>query len=152
MSAVTIDEIRAGIVANLEAANLPTIGSLSWNIQPYFNSTLTTPLIALRIDPIAYDMAMQGGLDQVMFCCYALIGAGIDVTMQKNLDLLMDPRSDSSIKKAVEKLDNAPANNRATLGGIVSQVVVRGCNGQREYEARGGGILLGTEFQIEVWT
>jgi hypothetical protein len=94
---------------------------------------------------------MQGGLDQVGFCCYALIGAGIDVTMQKNLDLLMDPRGDSSLKKAVETFDN-PGLNQATLGGLVSQVVVRGCAGQKEYESRGGNILLGTEFEIEVWT
>jgi hypothetical protein len=151
MPAVEIADIRAAIVANIEAANLPALSSgKTWNVQPYFLSTLTTPLIALKADPIEYDLAMSGGLDKVMFCCYVLIGSGgVDIAMQQTIDRLMDPRSASSLKKAVETPD---FQGRATLGGIVSQVVVRSCNGQKEYEARGGNIVLGTDFNIEVWT
>lgn len=138
MAIATISEIRQGLANRLKAA-FPT----GWNIQPYVLSNPVGPTMDVMPDRIQYDRAMQGKADTLWFIIRVTVPSAVDQGMQKNIDALLDPRSSTSIKAAVE--------SDKTLGGKVSYAVVRECSGYKLYET-GGAPVLGSEFSVEVMT
>lgn len=141
--AATLAQIRAGLKANLDL-----VYTDPWTVTATTPTSPNPPAIDIQpAHPVAieYDRSMGGGADCIYLVVRAISQQGTDVDWQTLLDTLMDPRSSTSIKAAVEA--------DKTLGGVVSWCRVLKCSGYHSYQLKGAlEPVMGVEFTVEVMT
>ena len=98
---------------------------------------------------IEYDYTFDRGMDEWSFLVQARVATVGVVEQQQNLDAMIEPFGELSVKTAIEGVDRTDPNYR-TLGGLVRSCLVVSCSGYRRYEVEGRGPVLGAEWQVDV--
>src|SRR3954471_19582033 len=133
MAAATVEEIRAGIAANLTA-----VYGQSVNVQPYQQEAVFPPLIeVVGVTDITYDMLAGNGLDDI-----TMMVQGFPGLINQGAQILMDTwlgRGTGSVKNAIE-VDR-------TLGGKIQNLTVTSASGQKPMKNTDGTFLLNCERQ-----
>lgn len=138
MAGATMAEIRAGLLANLDAVYGSTVQT-----SAYMLSNPTPPTIqVMGSDSVEYDQTMARGLDYWHLIVQGFVGAVADVGAQTNLDLWIAPSGVLSVKAAIQA--------DRTLGGKVHDLTVDTCSGYRVYQLDAGGAVLGAEWTVLV--
>lgn len=136
-------EIREGLAANMAALEATQVSSRSL-------SNPTPPYVYVVSGPIEYDKAMARGLDDVFMVIVALVAYTTDIGSYALLDEYMAPAGSRSIKEIAE--------TDKTLGGLVSQIQVVSCTGERSYtfDTLTAGSqrppMIGAEWTVRVLT
>ena len=128
-------DIRAGIAANLKAAFPDS------NITGYNMANALTPAFEVELDRIAYDSAMQRGLDEWFFTVRGFAAAGTDKASQMKLDPWLSSTGAQSVKAALEA--------DRTLGGSVNDSRVTGVAKMAVFSPVGSdSSLFGAEWTL----
>ena len=126
--------IRTAIASAL-ATGLP-----AWSVSQYWRAKPEPPQIDMMLGPINYDLAMQGGNEDISFVIRATVQQAEDGN-QGSLDALVDWTSSSSLKGVLEA--------DRTLGGVVSSLRVSDVTEMKLFPTE-GGFMPGVEFNVEI--
>lgn len=126
-------DIRQGLADRLDT--IPDI-----QVSPYVLSNPTPPAAHLFPETVEYDMTFGRGHDDWFFTVQAFVGMTGDIAAQINLDRMLAPSGESSVKEALE---TGPA-----ITGV-QDVHVLSCAGYRIY-TRPTGDVLGAEWRVRV--
>lgn len=132
----SLTDLREGV-----AANLASITGLQQS--GYMLSNPTPPCAEVEPGPIAYDKAMQRGLDRYQLTVRVYVAFSTDIGAQKRLDEFLESTGATSIKAAIE--------SDRTLAGACDALRVTGCTGYRAFTLPGGRIALGAEWTVEIF-
>lgn len=136
MAAASLEDIRAGIAANLSATFSPSV-----NISPYQLETVMPPLIeVVGLLDTNYDLAAASGVDELMIAVDGFPGP-----ISRGAQIVMDTwlaRGATSVKNAIE--------TDRTLGGIVHDCFVMSASGQKPQKNTDGTVLLNCEWRVRV--
>lgn len=133
-----LDDIRAGIAANLKTA-FPT----NVNITGYNITNALAPAIEVELDRILYDSANQRGLDEWFFTIRGFAASGTEKAAQMRLDSWLASTGAESVKAALE-VD-------PTLGGAASDARVIAMSKIAVFTAEGGATsFFGAEWTLRV--
>lgn len=126
-------DIRQGLADRLDA--IPDL-----QVSPYVLANPTPPAAHLFPDIVEYDKTFGRGHDDWFFTVQAFVGMTGDVAAQINLDRMLAPSGDASVKEALE--------SGSAIAGI-EDVHVLSCSGYRRY-AQSAGEVLGAEWRVRV--
>lgn len=132
----SISEIRDGFAAQLSAISQLQASS-------YVLSNPTLPYAQVTPIEIDYDQTFQRGRDLWKFRITVLVGTPTDIGAQKQLDRFCDPFGPESVKEIVEQ--------DPTLGGVVTDLIVRSCTGWQLFERSGQPPALGASWEVDAW-
>lgn len=138
----TLSQIRSGLKTNLDAVFADT----QWQVFSEAQMDPVPPSIDIApAHPVSieYDAAFAGGGDEYLLIIRAIAQESVYTNSQQQLDRLMDARSATGIKAAVEA--------DGTLGGIVGGTRVLRCSGYHQVGTKEQGVyLLIVEFLVHV--
>jgi hypothetical protein len=142
MANASLAQIRAALAAAL-VAELDD----SQTVSPYVLADPHLPIVWVRLQtnaPIAYHLAMgQGGeVQKWTFLIEAYAGSLDDVAAQQKLDVYLSPGSQSIYQALVADI---------TLGDVVKNLHVTGCNAYVEFRRADGTGAIGANWQVEVY-
>lgn len=129
-------EIRQGLAESLE-----TIPRL--NQSAYLLSQPILPQAEIEPGEIEYDQTFARGQDKYTLTIRVTVGMPSNIGAQKQLDRMLAPSGDYSVKAAVEA--------DPSLGGACEDLRVTLCTGYRVYVREGGPPALGAEWRVEVF-
>lgn len=134
----TLEEIREGIAANLQP--LPGV-----QVSAYQLGAPTLPCVEVfpASKAIEYDKSFQRGFDRWYLKVRAFTGGATDIGAQKRLDVMIASSGPGSVKTLIE--------SDPQLGGAVTDLRVTQCSGYKTYERPSGPMVLGAEWDVEVW-
>lgn len=132
----TAVEIREGLSTALRS--IPGMQA-----SAYVLGNPSPPFAHVTRGPIAYDQAMDHGVHTWTMTVRAYVALASDIGAQMLLDQYLAVDGERSVKAAIEA--------DPTLGGVVSDLHVKGATGETEFVREQGGPLLGSEFTVEVW-
>ena len=132
----TVEQITEGL-----AANLSTISGVQ--VSPWMLASPTPPAIHVIPPAIEYHQAMQDGFSELTFTVQAFVALGTDIGSQKRLAQMRAPTGSGSVKAAIEA--------DKTLGGVVSDLIVRSSDEPQVLTLDGGRQLLACDFEVDVW-
>jgi hypothetical protein len=112
-----------------------------WQVSAYALANPTPPGMHIFPGEIQYDAAMRRGHDDITFTVQAFVAYAADIGAQKNLDVLLAPSGEKSVKAALEA--------DLTLGGLVDDLTVTESTGYRLAD-RSSGPLLTVGWTVEV--
>jgi hypothetical protein len=139
----TVNQIREALAANLA-------GLTAEQHSAYLLTNPVTPALMIMPGPpgggdfTEYHQAMQDGLSFMTFTVRCEVAVGLDVAAQQTLDNYLDVRAGSSVKAAVE--------SDRTLGGLVSDLIVRRSVAGLVSSSDGSSQKLAAEWEIVVYT
>src|SRR6266508_3862702 len=119
--------LREGLAANL--TTLPDI-----QVSAYMLSSPTPPAAHVVTGPVAYDMAMGRGLDDLTFRVQVFVGLVSDIGAQQNLDAYLAGSGALSVKQALE--------SDKTLGGAAFGLQVTESTGPQMFTGDSGPVLM----------
>jgi hypothetical protein len=128
--------IRAGLETNLR-----TISGL--NASAYMTSEYPTPFAEVIPDELNYHGSMGDGVTPLRMVVRAYVGSMGDVDVQKKLDGYLAESGASSVKAAIE--------SDKRLGGACQTLVVVKCSGYRPYQIAERTVVLGAEWQVDIY-
>lgn len=130
---VNIDDIRNGLVTNL--ASITGCQKL-----PYRNTNPTPPSLLV----VGFDQIQRTafGAYVVPMLVQGIAGAPTDKSAQQRLDRWLSPVGDENVWAALE--------SDSTLGGIVDDVTVTGCDGTQPFVLDNGTEVLGSTWHVQI--
>ena len=133
----TYTDLRVALAANLNAALADFC-----QVSAYALSQPTAPGVHVLPAEVDYHNAMRNGDETYWFTVQAFADFSADIGSQVNLDAMLAPTGDHSIKAALE--------SDPTLGGAAYSVQVVSASGYRLVDRAGGGQLVAVDFRVEV--
>lgn len=134
-----IAAIRSGIAANLKplADNGITVYD-GWQGHPQ------PPCVIVEVGPVSFDKAANRGLDEWTFSVVALVSLVHEQVARDNLDRMIQPSGELSIKALVE--------SDRSLGGAADDALVLSATEPRPYITNATGEeSYGVEFSVRVY-
>ncbi len=144
MALATLSAIRAA----LKQALVTGLGTQNQQISAYALADPVLPVVWVRLQanaPVDYHLAMGPGGGEVQkwkFLIEAYAGAEGDIAAQQNLDDYLSPGPKSIYQAIVADL---------TLGGVVKNLHVTGCNAYVEFRRADGTSAIGANWSVEVY-
>lgn len=124
------------------AAKLSAAFGTNWSVSSFYRSKPEPPQIDMMLGPVAYDLAMGGGNQDVRVIVRATVQAGEDSSAQQALYPLMDWSGSGTSLKAALEADRS-------WGGTISSCRVTDVSELKLYPSE-AGVLPGLEFTVEV--
>lgn len=135
----SLADIRAGLVANLEAA----LTGMQINAYTLSNPSPPCVEIDLSSEGMTFDHASNRGVVELPMIVRVVLADGSDYGAQVSLDSFIDGASGSDVKAAIE--------SDPTLGGVAHTLQVTEVVPRRWKSDTTGGLLVGAEWQVMVY-
>jgi hypothetical protein len=134
-STATFEQIRAGLVANLDPLEIQSTG--------YMLGSPTPPSIEILPGDVSYDLVGSRGLDELTMVVRLTVAIGLDIAAQKLLDQYLAPSGTNSVKTLIE------AN--PTLGGTVQDLRVSAASGYQVAQTKELAKVLSCDWTVLIY-